>query len=103
VADKIRNGDQYRATFSGTPMEKDKTVEAPKNALDIRKFEIELYWKRTGYFGTLCNRGLLTMLTYLVLFSLTCWRPPRWTPPAVYLPLPGKSHTPLSVSRQAPT
>ena len=28
----------------------DKHKEAIKVALDIRKFEIELYWKRAGYF-----------------------------------------------------
>ena len=30
--------------------EKEKLEEAFKIALDTRKFEIELYWKRTGYF-----------------------------------------------------
>ncbi|MDD4309207.1 MAG: hypothetical protein PHO32_02405 [Candidatus Cloacimonetes bacterium] len=31
---------------------KEQAVEALKNALDIRKFEIELYWKRASYFWT---------------------------------------------------
>jgi hypothetical protein len=38
--------EQYDSAFEG------KETEALKNALDIRKFEIELYWKRATYFWT---------------------------------------------------
>jgi hypothetical protein len=33
-------------------------AEALKQALDIRKFEIELYWKRTAYFWTLIGAAI---------------------------------------------
>ena len=39
--------DKYYSYFKG-----DKKKEAIKLALDIRKFEIELYWKRATYFWT---------------------------------------------------
>jgi len=38
--------DKYKELFKG------KEKEALKHALDIRKFEIELYWKRATYFWT---------------------------------------------------
>jgi hypothetical protein len=38
--------EEYAAAFKG------KEAEALKQALDIRKFEIELYWKRATYFWT---------------------------------------------------
>jgi hypothetical protein len=38
------NEKDYRAAFSG------RGGEALKQALDIRKFEIDLYWKRSAYF-----------------------------------------------------
>lgn len=37
---------EYEAAFAG------KEQEAYRQALDIRKFEIELYWKRASYFWT---------------------------------------------------
>ena len=40
---------EYLKFFSSSEVKK----EALKQALDIRKFEIELYWKRTAYFWTL--------------------------------------------------
>lgn len=47
VENKTRQSKEKDAGFN------DKTaIEALKNALDIRKFEIELYWKRAGYFWT---------------------------------------------------
>jgi len=39
---------QYHKDFDGDP----KRKEALEHALDIRKFEIELYWKRATYFWT---------------------------------------------------
>lgn len=54
------NEDQYKAQFSepvrkkGAPEEADtRAGRALEYALDIRKFEIELYWKRATYFWTL--------------------------------------------------
>ena len=54
------NEDQYKAKFSepdrkeGAPEEADtRAGRALEYALDIRKFEIELYWKRATYFWTL--------------------------------------------------
>ncbi len=38
--------EEYEAAFKG------KEAEALKQALDIRKFEIELYWRRAAYFWT---------------------------------------------------
>ncbi|MDQ6956034.1 MAG: hypothetical protein Q9M21_02440 [Mariprofundaceae bacterium] len=38
--------EEYDSAFKG------KETEALKHALDIRKFEIELYWKRATYFWT---------------------------------------------------
>lgn len=38
--------EEYKTAFKG------KEPEALKQALDIRKFEIELYWKRAAYFWT---------------------------------------------------
>jgi hypothetical protein len=53
VALKKLGKDEYRSHFSfdlsGTPVS-DKRNNALKVALDIRKFEIDLYWKRTTYF-----------------------------------------------------
>ena len=46
--DIIRNKSQYDALFD-TP---EKREEALKIALDIRKFELDLYWKRAAYFWT---------------------------------------------------
>lgn len=38
---------------------KNKESEALKHALDIRKFEIELYWKRATYFWTFIGATML--------------------------------------------
>ncbi len=43
---KILTPEEYAKEFEG------KEEEAFKQALDIRKFEIELYWKRATYFWT---------------------------------------------------
>lgn len=43
---------QYRQDFSG------KRAKALEQALDIRKFEIELYWKRASYFWTFIGATL---------------------------------------------
>lgn len=43
----------YRKAFELDSPKSDKTAKALEHALDIRKFEIELYWKRGTYFWTL--------------------------------------------------
>jgi hypothetical protein len=43
--------DEYLAGFEGDFFnEKDKRYVALQTALDVRKFEIDLYWKRATYF-----------------------------------------------------
>jgi len=44
----INNEEEYRIKFQDESIRK----EALKQALDIRKFEIDLYWKRATYFWT---------------------------------------------------
>lgn len=44
---------EYTAAFDG-----EKRKEAFKHALDIRKFEIDLYWKRATYFWTFIGATL---------------------------------------------
>lgn len=46
---KINSIQDYQEVFS----DREKREHALKQSLDIRKFEIELYWKRTAYFWTL--------------------------------------------------
>lgn len=47
-------GDQYKQSFGmGQPPDLDKTKAALEHALDIRKFEIGLYWQRATYFWAL--------------------------------------------------
>jgi len=49
----IKKTSEYLENFSGPPSDRRMREEALKCALDIRKFEIELYWKRATYFWTL--------------------------------------------------
>lgn len=46
---KVKTYEEYQKVFDSPK----KRREALHYALDIRKFEIELYWKRTAYFWTL--------------------------------------------------
>lgn len=62
----INNKRDYLDTFSGPPSDRQLRAEALKCALDIRKFEIELYWKRATYFWTLIAA---TFAGYFVLVS----------------------------------
>ncbi|PRP70992.1 hypothetical protein BUE93_08520 [Chromobacterium amazonense] len=48
--------DQFKGKVAGS--EKDKVEMALEFALDIRKFEIELYWKRATYFWTFIGAAL---------------------------------------------
>ncbi|WP_419684799.1 hypothetical protein ACN22W_13300 [Burkholderia theae] len=44
---------KYKSDFGIDPPDEDKLKAALDKALDIRKFEIDLYWKRAAYFWTL--------------------------------------------------
>jgi len=50
---KINNKKEYLAKFKNKKTYNRIKAEALKYALDIRKLEIEMYWKRTAYFWTL--------------------------------------------------
>jgi hypothetical protein len=65
----IGNRDEYLAEFS----EKIRP-EAIKNVLDIRKFEIDLYWKRATYFWTFIGA---TIAGYLALLNTSNSDPQR--------------------------
>lgn len=45
--------DEYKREFGIDPFDKRKLMKALEHALDIRKFEIEMYWKRAAYFWAL--------------------------------------------------
>lgn len=47
------NKNEYGKKFGLEPKCREKLEKALDHALDIRKFEIELYWKRATYFWTL--------------------------------------------------
>jgi len=49
----IQNRHSYLEVFSGPPSDREIRSQSLKCALEIRKFEIELYWKRAAYFWTL--------------------------------------------------
>ncbi len=54
MSDEITNRNAYLANFRDdeTIIKSAKQVEALKHAHDIRKFEIDLYWRRAAYFWT---------------------------------------------------
>lgn len=49
--------EEYRQEFTkdAEAPEKSVNLKALERALDIRKFEIELYWKRAAYFWIHCG------------------------------------------------
>jgi hypothetical protein len=49
---ETRSRSGYLKHFEAAPLDKTRQLEALRVALDIRKFEIELYWKRAAYFWT---------------------------------------------------
>ena len=55
MPDQFRNNKEYLAAFSG---DSEKKAKALKHALETRKFEIELYWKRATYFWTFIAAAL---------------------------------------------
>jgi len=52
MSDGITNRNAYLAKFGDDETKSAKQVEALKYAHDIRKFEIDLYWRRAAYFWT---------------------------------------------------
>jgi hypothetical protein len=68
--------DQYREKFgvgSDKEEKKDRKVEkALKYALDIRKFEIDLYWKRAAYFWALIAAAFAGYFAILSSKELRC-------------------------------
>ncbi|MEN0038407.1 MAG: hypothetical protein AAGC78_15125 [Cellvibrio sp.] len=56
----VETAEQYGELF------KDKSSEALKCALDIRKFEIDLYWKRASYFWVLIGAALVAFIAVAV-------------------------------------
>lgn len=50
---EIRSESEYTARFPAEDAKETRRAKALTYALDIRKFEIELYWKRATYFWTL--------------------------------------------------
>jgi hypothetical protein len=56
---------RYRNTFSPAPKQGTTGAVALEFALDVRKFEIELYWKRATYFWAFTGAALVGYLTIL--------------------------------------
>lgn len=48
----------YAESFAGKPEDGSKATKALALALDVRKFEIELYWKRATYFWVFTGAAL---------------------------------------------
>lgn len=65
---KIINKSDYYSLFPDDNKDKNNNTRylALKEALDIRKFEIELYWKRTAFFWAFIT------VTYVALFNVLC-------------------------------
>lgn len=67
-AHQINSRDEYLKLFPKNKKVNSKRMrfKALKEAQDIRKFEIELYWKRTGFFWAFIT------ITYTALFAVLC-------------------------------
>jgi hypothetical protein len=71
---------EYLSDYLGAAAASERQKEALKHALDIRKFEIDLYWKRAGYFWTLIAAAFAGYFVaanaakpqFLTLFVLAC-------------------------------
>ena len=66
----MNNQDKYRENFEVGRSGSKKAKRALDAALDIRKFEIELYWKRAAYFWTLIAVAFAGHFTILSARSL---------------------------------
>jgi hypothetical protein len=67
---RVNNQDKYRENFEVGRSGSKKAKRALDAALDIRKFEIELYWKRAAYFWTLIAVAFAGHFTILSARSL---------------------------------
>lgn len=68
----MENVDQYKRRFGlDDPPDKEKAKRALEYALDVRKFEIELYWKRAGYFWALIAGAAAGFFAVLAAEDLT--------------------------------
>jgi hypothetical protein len=56
---------KYTASFAGEPKGNTKAAKALELALDVRKFEIDLYWKRATYFWAFTGAALAGYVTVL--------------------------------------
>jgi hypothetical protein len=52
MTQRITDSEQYLSLFNRSGTKNAKQAEALRYAVDNRKFEIELYWKRAAYFWT---------------------------------------------------
>jgi hypothetical protein len=76
------NQSEYEQAFGVKSKNKERVEKALEHALDIRKFEIELYWKRATYFWTLIASAFAAYFLVLnaermtdqklVAFMITC-------------------------------
>ena len=67
-AEHVTKKEEYLKLFSDDKLSETekKRSRALKKALDIRKFEIDLYWKRTGFFWAFIT------IVYTALFAVFC-------------------------------
>lgn len=56
---------KYMESFEGETVKESKLTKALSLALDVRKFEIDLYWKRATYFWAFTGAALAGYLTVL--------------------------------------
>ena len=71
---EINTRAKYVELFSGDISAKTRQQEALRQALDIRKFEIDLYWKRATYFWTFIGAsfaGFVAMESVASAFQVT--------------------------------
>jgi len=67
IEKKISNKDEYKAYFLSKMNKKKKLKNTFRQALESRKFEIELYWKRATYFWSFIAAAFAG---YFVLISI---------------------------------
>jgi len=67
IEKKISNKDEYKDYFLSKMQKKKKLKKTFRQALESRKFEIELYWKRATYFWSFITAAFAG---YFVLISI---------------------------------
>jgi hypothetical protein len=65
MTDNYSPESQYSESFKGSPEGESRASKALALALDVRKFEIELYWKRATYFWVFTGAALAAYLAAL--------------------------------------